>query len=498
MKFITSLINRIEGIKITPAQWFISFFAVSFTRNYLEGAFELWRTIGVSSKAEESFKEMFILFSLEWLVLFLFLVIIFRLFTGTSAERLFKITLMFFAVIIIVPLIDYAVYYPEGSRIFYINTLNGYAKNLLFFFYFPVDTGVSAGVRAEVLLAFTASFIYVRTKCGGVIKPLAAALLVYFFAVSSMCFPVFSLLPILLFHSGNADIFIKSFYHLEFLGLGFTEKISVMILFILAAVSLIVFLLWNRKKFMSFFSRSLTSGFPFACAAAALLGMKLSLSAGMPESGYFNGRPFAPFFFSGAIMAVFAASLYRNALAEKGAAGRILPLAVFFFPLLSGFSISYAAGLTMLLALLLMYASSRPPFSVPLSTVFSEYASQGVLIFIFLFFGFTCLYGSDAPSGMRFSTVLLFLFLFIMASASAKPFVKNNKSGPQGIIHRFLLITSYILPGIIFADTALTSAGFLAGAASAVLPGRLSKAHLSGFAANMCLSVFLIMAALIL
>ncbi|MFP4466019.1 MAG: hypothetical protein ACLFP1_03110 [Candidatus Goldiibacteriota bacterium] len=197
---------------------------------------------------------MFVHFNLEWITLLSGIVLVFYVLTKENLLKIFKITLAFYVWIIIVPFIDFIVYFPAGSSIDYSYKIENYTSCLLYFFNFTRDIGIPFGIRFEVLAGTVMAAVYVFLKTYSFFRSFLGALFVYLLAVSSMVYPVFSLLPFYPFTGNEFNSFIQNFYFSNGLIETFTGRISLTILFLLLFFLLIILRVYDKKFFRNLFS----------------------------------------------------------------------------------------------------------------------------------------------------------------------------------------------------------------------------------------------------
>lgn len=488
-KFIKKISTRLENMDISLPAWAASFFAVSLIRNFFEGLLEHTRSIGGGATAGDSFSIMFLHYNLEWLALLMVLVLIFYFTTKTPVIKLLKITLAFYSIIIIVPFIDFFAYYPKGSGVLYLFGARDYARCLLYFFAPNINVKVSAGVRIEVFIAVIFSFLYVLEKTRGILRPLAAALLVYFFAVSSMCFPVFSLLPVLPFKGAGADAFISRFFSPGILP-GAPD--CIMIIFLLFILMPSVLYLHDAGKFKLLFSlyvfRSGTVLYP------ALVFCGFFMAAKNYSAGAFLEQPFTPAFIIACLvlgMLIFTASSMLgdiNGKKMKTVSAASLSTVLFLCVTLS-LSVSFPVFLIAALILAVFAVMNLPPFTAILPK--PAKACLGALsCFMVLFLGFTAVYGADAPKYFTAQNLALFSLLFASVTAAAK--IKNAGFAGRVIISAFVFSAFLIIP-VLYRNLPLLAAGAAAGlAALTALNARRFEKH-AGDACVLALAGFMVM-----
>lgn len=413
LSFIKKVSDRLENMKLSLPEWAAAFFTVSLLRNFFEGMLESTHSIGGGSGAADSFRIMLLHYNLEWLALLMVLVLIFRLTAKTPVIKLLKITLVFYSIIIVVPFIDFFVYYPKGSRVLYLFTPRDYARCLMYFFAFNVNIKVSAGVRFEVFAAFVISFLYAFSRTKNVLRGALSSVLVYFFAVSSMCFPVFSLLPVLPFKGAGANAFITAFFSPAVLP-GYPDCIMIIfLLFILLPSVLYLHDAGRSKKFLSLFVIK-----PRALLYPALVFSGFFMAAKNYDSGVFFKQAFTPAFILAclmlALLVFIISSMLKSVHDPKTSAApfaAVLSAALFLCAALS-LSISFPVFLLTVLILAVFSAVSLPPFGMLLPGP-GKKGLEALVYILLVFSGFAAVYGADTPLYFTAQNLALFSALFV-------------------------------------------------------------------------------------
>jgi hypothetical protein len=468
-KLINRISARLEGMKLPLSSWLIIFFSISYLRNLLEVMLEKSRAIGVGPDAGESFRSVFLLFTLEWAALAAVLVIIFHILAKTPVEKLFKIVLAFLSIILIVPLIDFFAYFPAGSRVDYIYTVNGFFKALCFFFYFPAPIGVSLGVRLEVLLSALIAFLYTAAKTRSFSRAFAAAVLLYFFAVSSMCFPVFITAPILAFKGAAADAFIHNFFYTGAWPDNLTSRDGIMISFILVPLLLLCLYFHIRGKFpafmrLAFFNRT-------SLLYVSLIMCGFFSAARLPEMAVANKffeQPFMPFYAASAallaLLAAAAASLLSAIDDKKTRAS--FPYApalvsVMIIAAILSLCLSFHVFMAILPVFLLLALLKATPFKNSPEAL--KLAARVVILFFVLFSGYAAVYGAKTPQ--IFSLTDTLLYLCILTAVQLSLTLKKPGYGVKIAASNFAFISYLVFP-LIYRDWRLMIVSVICGLVS--------------------------------
>ena len=216
IRLLERLFQRIEQIDTLPAYWFLSFFFIVLLRNFLE-------PFSVVNEVEWSVQLLahYILF---YCALALSVILLLRLITKVPVNLVAKVVVLFFALILTVPLVDLLLTGGTGyDKMYFLNFRQlGYFGGLFFTFGDPSSTaGVSPGIRLEALLALLAGAAYCYVKSGSPWRAAFGALAIY---LVIFCFG-FSFLAIVAMHQlvgitfTPNDLYFVSFYLLLLLPL---------------------------------------------------------------------------------------------------------------------------------------------------------------------------------------------------------------------------------------------------------------------------------------
>lgn len=161
--------KRIETDKTPLAYWLASFFAIILLRNLLEGV------LGGNHEVIKA-SSFFISLVLPYIFLFLALVIILRFITREKASSIMKVLVVLFALLLVVPIIDFFAYGGRGAQIIY---LSGDASQMAGNFLTYYSTGATVGQRVEGLAFGLLLLLYLFTKTKSAPKVLAGLFLAY-------------------------------------------------------------------------------------------------------------------------------------------------------------------------------------------------------------------------------------------------------------------------------------------------------------------------------
>jgi len=230
------LMERIEGKKWNMIYWFSLFMGIVLARNLIEGFLEAGHE----------------LMRIEWLLLqyplfyasiFLSYLLLLFVFSRERIERISKIMLMFFSVIILVPLIDFIVSGGKGYAIGYwfggVQELAGKAMLLR-----ELSGAPSVGQVVVVLLGAVLAAIYVVIKESSYLKGVITGIGFYIITVFYACLPM--LLLIGFFGEGRALEFIQNDQKLFLLG----GMLAGIYLFLIILQLLVLGYVYSREKLL--------------------------------------------------------------------------------------------------------------------------------------------------------------------------------------------------------------------------------------------------------
>jgi 4-hydroxybenzoate polyprenyltransferase len=212
---ISELIKNLENLKIPFIYYILTFFSAVILRIFLESFFDGYVFIHNQPICH---------FFLFYLSLALALSILFHFATRESIDKILKVILPAFLILIIVPILDVFVFFVKDYDPAYM--FPGEHKNLLlsffkFFGHFE-GKGITPGMRVEVGLVILGSFIYFFIKRGNIIRSLLFSFLTYclIFLYLAMPFVMNSFFHVFRLYFDILHILIIDFYLLQIFILG--------------------------------------------------------------------------------------------------------------------------------------------------------------------------------------------------------------------------------------------------------------------------------------
>lgn len=229
IKEIEKFIKGLENLKIPFIYFVLTFFSATTLRNFIE--------FYLVANLPDNFIDPLVHFYLSYLCLALTLIILFHFATKEKIEKVSRVVLCCFLIVIIPPIIDLIIS-PEGKYgIAYL--LPGFHENLIlrFFTFFGSlrELGVTPGMRIEIALAILGSFIYFYIKKRNLIKSFFFSFLTYclIFLFCAMPFSIKMFLNVFNLEYNYSSLLMQNFY-------------SILIFLLIGGV----FFLYNKKYFM--------------------------------------------------------------------------------------------------------------------------------------------------------------------------------------------------------------------------------------------------------
>ncbi len=368
-----------ETYSVTVPAYVLLFLCISYTRNFIEGAFESAHTLGTNASFETAIMQMGVLFNLEWVTLLCALALVLHFLTKEKLVPVLKILLVFYAWIIVVPFIDLLFYASAGCKIDYLYTLSDYIKALLYFFSPVTEVKVCAGIRFEVFASFFFIGFYVFYKTHNIIKAVSASLLLYVLTISSMAFPVFILLPVFPFLHTGFDLFVNTFFFGTSYAGGFLSRTSLLIFLFLFPMLFIMFL---RHYGLPAFKHLLKLFFsPFALLFSAAFFAGFVLAPQRPGTLLFANPMDYAYLLVGCLLPLFF-GLYAglNSTASKIAS---LAVPIFILILMPALALSTGIFLSYVFICALCVFLYNAPFHLSRSPLIQSVAYA---LFIFIFY----------------------------------------------------------------------------------------------------------------
>ncbi len=189
---VSGIINKIEESKGTLGLYIAFLVSIMLIRSFLE--------IVIGREKLLEFGELIIHYNLFYLAVLLGLLIMVKLFAKEQLDKVFKVILPFFSVIILPPLIDLIVMGPDNFQCRYIAATEptiaaNFYHVIRYFVDLPifqrsVSCGVTLGMRFEVWLVMMGTAIYVFLKTRKAWKATASGVLAWFIALVSGTVPL--------------------------------------------------------------------------------------------------------------------------------------------------------------------------------------------------------------------------------------------------------------------------------------------------------------------
>ncbi|MEO0093877.1 MAG: tetratricopeptide repeat protein [candidate division WOR-3 bacterium] len=174
-----NLFDRIEREKYSILLGFLGLFSVIFIRNILESSFEGTQTFGFSPISSRSFYMVFVHFALFYFSLFLWLLLIFYLFTKEKIEKIARVLIYGMWFIVIPPIVDILISKGSGYKLTYLKGIEQFFEIHRFFDITKDLLESSWGQRIEILLALIGGAVYIFIKTKNIFKALLVAIILY-------------------------------------------------------------------------------------------------------------------------------------------------------------------------------------------------------------------------------------------------------------------------------------------------------------------------------
>ena len=206
-------VEKIEVSKVSLPHGVLAFLAILFLRNFFEGIVENARTIGSHPLPMRSVEILFFHFPLFYTSLFLSFLLSLYFLTRERMERISKVLLLFFPILLLPPFVDFIL--GGGFKLSYLFHFNIPSQIFKGFFSLHEVGGTSPGMRLEILLGSLLFSFYVylkrRSVLWGVFGFVGFFLILYLHGILSSLFAHLSSLfpfhepdsPSILFKSGG-------------------------------------------------------------------------------------------------------------------------------------------------------------------------------------------------------------------------------------------------------------------------------------------------------
>ena len=230
-KGIKEIIEKLENSKAPFLYFILTFFFAVLLRNFLE-----------ISPNFDALKRIMPHYTLSYIASALILIILFHLATKEKIEKISRVILPCYLILISVPILDFIFSLGKGFTVGYMYPGRGGYDNMLlrfFTFFGPIEThGITIGMRIEIALALIGCFIYFFIKKRSVIRSLIFSFFTYslIFLFCSMPYVMRALLNISGLEYDYSDPLAINFY-----------------LLLIFIFSVWLFYLYNKTYFIAFF-----------------------------------------------------------------------------------------------------------------------------------------------------------------------------------------------------------------------------------------------------
>tara|TARA_Y100000034_G_C6889291_1_gene408840 strand:- start:50 stop:2443 length:2394 start_codon:yes stop_codon:yes gene_type:complete len=206
LKKIKNIITNIENSNIPFTYFILTFFFIVTLRNFLE----------LFSSSTDITIGFFLHVYAFYVSIALAMILLFYYATKERIDKISKVVLTFFSIIIIPPIIDLLFSFGKGYLMTYL--FPGTHENLLlrfFTFFGSFDgVGITPGIRIEIGLVLLGSFIYFYIKKKNIMRNLFFTLLIYilFFTFAIMPFIAQALLNLLNLDYSHSNSLMSNIY----------------------------------------------------------------------------------------------------------------------------------------------------------------------------------------------------------------------------------------------------------------------------------------------
>ncbi len=176
---LATKVKDIEDQQYSFYLWFLALYSIIFIRNIFESAFEDRQIFGFTAEIANSFYMLFVHYPLFYLSIFVWLLLFLMLITKEEGNKIARVLVIGFSIIIVVPFIDIIISRGSGYKLTYLTGLEAHPVAYKFFDFSRDLLQVTWGQRIEILLAVLGLFGYVFIKTKNLWKSILAAVIVY-------------------------------------------------------------------------------------------------------------------------------------------------------------------------------------------------------------------------------------------------------------------------------------------------------------------------------
>lgn len=263
--YFANIFNKIENLDISFRLFLLFFFGIVFARSILEG----FSDPGFSGPFM-GWTTLFLHMPIWFASVFVWLLILLRSLIKSPIEKLAKVQLLFFPIILFPPIFDLIITRGVGRFLSYVLVSNIEELGKYFIGFFSQPT-ISLGIRIESIIVFIVIGIYVYFKTKKISIAVIGVFLAYIILFIFGSFPSF---PSIIYSLLGLDVGPSVFYQLlaaksqdiligqnylhpyqdfsEQLRNFFNLIISAQIFISLIIGLIVLFFLWNKDKFLAF------------------------------------------------------------------------------------------------------------------------------------------------------------------------------------------------------------------------------------------------------
>jgi len=173
---IKDLLSKLEATPLVFRYFFITLLSITIVRVFLESFSDpvdlYWQILPAP---------VFIHYCLGFVMTFLAIALVIRIFSRTSLVKIFKVQILFFPIIIFPPVFDLIVSWGQGIDMAYVTDKSLSELAYLFITYFGSleDSGITIGMRIEIVIICLAAALYVYLKRAKILAALATLVFAY-------------------------------------------------------------------------------------------------------------------------------------------------------------------------------------------------------------------------------------------------------------------------------------------------------------------------------
>lgn len=493
-----NLVKRLENVPLSFHGFLVTLLCIIFLRNFLETFSDrdnYWTPV--------SFQAFFIHYPLFYLCVFVVLTIILHLLTREKIEKIAKIMLFFFPLILSAPILDLMLSNGTGYNMSYLfGDLSYLTRQFLTFSWGYAGRGATPGIQIELLAVFVLVGSYVFLKTGRMILTVVGMVVCYFAIFVLGAMP--SLVVIICNLTGSAlspvemfsgEVVLHHFY-------SFNQKIALVFYLVLLLELGYWFWSYDRRKFWALVKnlRGLR-----AVHYLGMLGFGMLLGyAGLPHTPALTSL-FPLLIFFAAICSVLFAWWFAvgvNDLYDVEAdritnssrplvsgiinarESKELNLVFLMLALVAAYLVRYPFLVAILVTIVLSYVYSTPPFRIKRVPFLATFilASSSALICLA---GFVLFSDNYSFNGFPLKILLAVLVAFTLAftvkdlkdlpgdhitGTVTLPFLLGEKNGKIAV--GILVVLAYVCVPVVLKSLVLAPVALLFGIPSYVLINR--------------------------